>query len=163
MTFVDYTILAIIGILLVLGIVWGFVRVAVILGTWVTACLISINFSSNLSASLLKPLIDSDAVRLGVAMAMLFVITLMLGALVNFLLHQVLGKAGLSGLDRIMGLFLGTALGALIVLVFVLFAGLTTLPKQDWWQSSIVLQRFEMTAVWLRDFMPRDVARYFSY
>lgn len=163
MTYVDYGIISIIGILLILGIVWGFLRVAVMLASWVAAVIIAINFAPNLSASLLKPMIDSTALRLGVAMAVLFVITLMLGALVNFLLRQIAGKAGLTGLDRVLGLILGTALGTLIILVAVFFAGLTSLPEYSWWQSSVLLGYFEVMVRWLIDFLPSDLAKYFSY
>ena len=163
MTFVDFGIICIIGILLGLGVVWGFLRITVILASWVAAITISINFAPNLSAALLKPLIDSAALRLGVAMVILFIITLMLGALVNFLLRQIAGKAGLTGLDRILGLLLGTTLGVLIILVAVFFAGLTPLPKYSWWQSSMLLGYFEVMVRWLLDFLPSDLAQFFHY
>ena len=163
MTFVDFGIICIIGILLGLGVVWGFLRITVILASWVAAIIISINFAPNLSAALLKPLIDSAALRLGVAMVILFIITLMLGALVNFLLRQIAGKAGLTGLDRILGLLLGTTLGVLIILVAVFFAGLTPLPKYSWWQSSMLLGYFEVMVRWLLDFLPSDLAQFFHY
>lgn len=163
MTIVDVGIISIIGILLVLGIVWGFLRVTVMLATWFAAILITINFAPNLSAALLKPLIDSAALRLGIAMVILFVLTLMVGALINFLLRQVAGKAGLTGLDRVLGLLLGTALGTLIILVFVFFAGLTPLPKYQWWQTSMLLGYFEIMVRWVLDFLPTDLAQFFTY
>ena len=163
MTIVDFGIISIIGILLVLGIVWGFLRVTVMLATWFAAIIITINFAPNLSAALLKPLIDSAALRLGIAMVILFVLTLMVGALINFLLRQVAGKAGLTGLDRVLGLLLGTALGTLIILVFVFFAGLTPLPKYQWWQTSMLLGYFEIMVRWLLDFLPTDLAQFFTY
>ena len=163
MTIVDFGIISIIGILLVLGIVWGFLRVTVMLATWFAAIIITINFAPNLSAALLKPLIDSAALRLGIAMVILFVLTLMVGALINFLLRQVAGKAGLTGLDRVLGLLLGTALGTLIILVFVFFAGLTPLPKYQWWQTSMLLGYFEIMVRWVLDFLPTDLAQFFTY
>ena len=163
MTIVDVGIISIIGILLLLGIVWGFLRVTVMLATWVAAIIITINFAPNLSAALLKPLIDSAALRLGIAMVILFVLTLMVGALINFLLRQVAGKAGLTGLDRVLGLLLGTALGTLIILVFVFFAGLTPLPRYQWWQTSMLLGYFEIMVRWVLDFLPTDLAQFFTY
>ena len=163
MTIVDVGIISIIGILLVLGIVWGFLRVTVMLGTWFAAIIITINFAPNLSAALLKPVIDSAALRLGIAMVILFVLTLMVGALINFLLRQVAGKAGLTGLDRVLGLLLGTALGTLIILVFVFFAGLTPLPRYQWWQTSMLLGYFEIMVRWVLDFLPTDLAQFFTY
>lgn len=163
MTLVDFGIISIIAILLVLGVVWGFLRVTVMLTTWVAAIIIALNFAPNLSAAVLKPMIDSAALRLAVAMIILFVVTLMLGALVNFLLRQIAGKAGLTGLDRILGLMLGTALGTLIILVAVFFAGLTPIPKYSWWQSSLLLGYFEIMVRWVLEFLPADLAQFFSY
>ena len=163
MTFVDFSIITLIAVLLVLGVVWGFLRVTVILASWVSAIIISLNFGPNLSAAVLKPIIDSAALRLAIAMIILFVITLMLGALVNFLLRQIAGKAGLTGLDRILGLLLGTTLGVLIVLVAVFFAGLTPIPKYSWWQSSMLLGYFEIMVRWVLEFLPADLAQFFSY
>lgn len=163
MTLIDFGIILIISVLLVLGLIWGFVKIAIALGTWVAASIISFTFAPNLAASLLQSSIDSPAMRLAVAMGILFVLTIMLGALVSFLVRQIVNKTGLSGLDRILGMIIGASLGLVVVVALVFVAGLTPMPQYEWWQGSMLIERFEVLAVWLQGYLPNDVSKYFSY
>lgn len=162
MTLVDFGIVIIIAVLLVLGLIWGFVKIAIALGTWVAASMVSFNFAPNLASSLLTS-IESPPMRLAAAMGILFVLTLMVGAVVSFLVRQFVSKTGLSGLDRVLGMVIGFSLGLVVVVALVFVAGLTQAPAYDWWQSSILIERFESLATWLQGYLPDDVAKYFSY
>ena len=162
MALIDFGIIIIITVLVVLGLIWGFVKVAIALGTWVAASMISFSFPPNLAASLLTS-IDSPPMRLAAAMGILFVLTLMVGAVVSFLVRQFVSKTGLSGLDRVLGMIIGFSLGLVVVIALVFVAGLTGMPSHDWWQSSVLIERFETLAMWLQGYLPADVAKYFSY
>lgn len=162
MTLVDFGIVTIIAVLLLLGLVWGFAKVAIALGTWLAASMISFSFAPNLAASMLTS-IESPPMRLAAAMGILFVLTIMVGAVVSFLVRQFVSKTGLSGLDRVLGLVIGGSLGLVVVIALVFVAGLTNAPSYDWWQSSILIERFETLALWLQGYLPDDVAKYFSY
>lgn len=163
MTLIDFGIILVIGVLLVLGLIWGFAKIAIALGTWIAASVISFSFAPNLAASLLQSSIDSPAMRLAVAMGILFVLTLILGALVSFLVRQLVARTGLSALDRILGMFIGASLGLVVVVALVFVAGLTPVPQYEWWKASLLIERFETLAVWLQGYLPNDVSRYFSY
>jgi membrane protein required for colicin V production len=163
MTLIDFGIVMIIALLLVLGLVWGFVKIAIALGTWIAASIISFTFAPNLAASLLESSIEMPAMRLAVAMGILFVLTIMLGSLVSFLVRQIISKTGLSALDRILGMVIGATLGLMIVVALVFIAGLTPLPQYEWWQMSLLIERFEVLAVWLQGYLPDEVSKYFSY
>ena len=91
MALVDFGIILVIAVLLVLGLLWGFVKIAIALGTWVAASTISFSFAPNLAASMLQS-VESPAMRLAIAMGILFVLTIMLGALVSFLVRQVINN-----------------------------------------------------------------------
>jgi len=162
MTLVDFGIVTIIAVLLVLGLIWGFVKIAIALGTWIAASTISFGFAPNLASSLLTG-IESPPMRLAAAMGILFVLTLMVGAVVSFLIRQFVSKTGLSGLDRVLGMVIGLSLGLVVVIALVFVAGLTNAPSYDWWQSSMLIERFESLAMWLQGYLPDDVAKYFSY
>lgn len=162
MTLVDFAIVLIISILLVLGLIWGFVKIAMALGTWIAASIISFSFAPNLAASLLSS-IENPAMRLAVAMGILFVLTIMLGALVSFMARQVITKTGLTGLDRVLGMVIGASLGMIVVIGLVFIAGLTPAPQYEWWETSVLVGRFEHLAVWLQSYLPDDVAKYFRY
>ena len=73
------------------------------------------------------------------------------------LISQMVKKTGLSGADRIFGVAFGILRGALIVIVFVVIAGMTPLPEADWWQSSTLLQWFESAAIVIQDYIPDDL------
>jgi membrane protein required for colicin V production len=163
MTLIDFGIILIISVLLVLGLIWGFAKIAIALGTWIAASVISFTFAPNLAASLLQSSIDSPAMRLAVAMGILFILTIMLGSLVSFLVRQIVNKTGLSTLDRLLGMIIGATLGLMVVVALVFVAGLTPMPQYEWWQMSVLIERFETLAVWLQGYLPDDVSRYFSY
>lgn len=162
MTLIDFGIVTIIAVLLVLGLIWGFVKIAIALGTWLAASTISFSFAPNLAASLLTS-IESPPMRLAAAMGILFVLTIMVGAVVSFLVRQFVSKTGLSGLDRVLGLIIGGSLGLVVVIALVFIAGLTNAPGYDWWQSSMLIERFETLAQWLQGYLPDDIEKYFSY
>lgn len=162
MGLVDFGIITVISVLLVLGLIWGFVKIAIALGTWVAASLISFGFAPNLAASMLQS-IESPAMRLAIAMGILFVLTIMLGALVSFLVRQIINKTGLTALDRVLGMVIGAALGFIIIIALVFIAGLSPIPEYEWWKESILVARFETLAIWLQGYLPDDVAKYFAY
>ncbi|MDH5472375.1 MAG: CvpA family protein [Gammaproteobacteria bacterium] len=162
MSLVDFGIVLIISVLVVLGLIWGFVKIAIALGTWIAASTISFSFSPNLAATFLQG-IESPAIRLAVAMGILFILTIMLGALVSFLIRQIITKTGLTALDRVLGMVIGATLGLIMIVAMVFIAGLTPAPKYEWWQSSLLIERFEVLVIWLQGYLPSDVAKYFTY
>jgi len=89
---------------------------------------------------------------------LLFIGTLLVGGLVNYLAGQLISKTGLTSTDRILGMIFGIARGAVIVAVLVMLAGLTTVPQDPWWQDSMLLGYFQDIALWLRSFLPADIA-----
>ncbi|MBK7744793.1 MAG: CvpA family protein [Betaproteobacteria bacterium] len=62
-----------------------------------------------------------------------------------------------------LGALFGLARGLLLVLAGVLLAGLTAIPRQDWWQNSILAPRFADAALALRPYLPADWAARLDY
>jgi membrane protein required for colicin V production len=91
------------------------------------------------------------------------VLVLVLGGVVNYLIGQLVSKTGLSGTDRALGIVFGIARGVMVVGVLVLLAGLTQLPQDPWWQESIFLGHFVDLALWMRSFLPADIAANIQY
>ncbi len=161
MTLVDYFILGIIVVSSLLGLIRGFVREAFSLAAWLLAFWVSWTFFRDFSIYL--EWITIHSARLAVSFGLLFLVALMLGALVNYLIVHLVNKTGLSGMDRIIGLAFGAARGVLLVTIIVLLAGLTLFPNDQWWHQSELIGYFETFAIWLRDLLPPDIARKFSY
>ncbi|HFD79896.1 MAG TPA: CvpA family protein [Gammaproteobacteria bacterium] len=162
MIWVDYLLLAIIVISTLLSLWRGFVREALSLASWLAALWIAMLFFEDL-AGWLATWIDTPSVRSAVAFAILFVSTVLVGGLVGYLAGQLVARTGLTATDRALGMVFGVARGVVIVAVLVMLAGLTTVPQDPWWSESLLLPHFQEMALWLRSFLPADIADHIQY
>lgn len=162
MIWVDYFLLAIITVSALLSLWRGFVREALSLATWILALWVAILFFEQLSGWLAR-WIDTPSISDVVAFTVLFISTVVLGGLVNLLAGQLVDRTGLTATDRALGMVFGIARGVVIVAVLVLLAGLTTLPQDPWWKEALLLHHFQDLALWLRSFLPADVAENIHY
>jgi membrane protein required for colicin V production len=154
---VDYILLAIIAISALLSLWRGFVREALSLASWILALWVALLFFHDL-ADWLTRWIETPSVRDALGFALLFVVTVLVGGLVGYLAGQLVAKTGLTATDRALGVIFGVARGVIIVAVLVLMAGLTSLPQDPWWQTSLLLAHFQDMALWLRGFLPAEIA-----
>jgi len=161
MSWLDLVIIAIILISALISLVRGFVKESISLASWILAGFIAFRYFSAL-AELLLPYIESPTLRTGTAFSILFVCTLIIGAIINFMASQMVSKTGLSGTDRSLGVVFGGARGVLIVTMLVLLAGLTPMPAESWWQESASIEYFVTIAGWLKEILPQDIAGRFS-
>ncbi|HED52204.1 MAG TPA: CvpA family protein [Gammaproteobacteria bacterium] len=157
MIWVDYFILAIITISALLSLWRGFIKEALSLLSWVAALWVAMLYFDTLGRYLAE-WIDTPSVRGAVAFVMLFVGTVIVGGVVNFLVGKLVEKSGLSATDRALGMIFGVARGAVIVSVLVMLAGLTSVPQDPWWRDSLLLAHFQDMAMWLRSFLPASIA-----
>ena len=162
MVWVDFLIVGIILISALISIVRGFVKEVFSLASWVLAFWVALLFYPHM-ATLLVDYVATPSIRSFVAFASLFLVTLILGALVNHLISQLVKKTGLSGTDRMLGIFFGLIRGVAIVTLLLLAAGATPMPQDDWWQNSLLLEHFEKLAVWVQSFLPNDIADHINF
>lgn len=159
---VDYAILGILLISSFISLVRGFVKEALSLVGWVLAFWVSLSFAVPLS-KLFESSSDDPTLRLIIAFVVLFVLSLIVSAVINFFASRLVQRTGLTGTDRFLGVIFGFLRGAVLVSVLVLLAGLTTLPEEDWWDDSFLLFRFQAIAMWVRELLPGDVAASFNF
>ncbi len=162
MAWFDIAILGIILLSTLISLVRGFVKEAVSLATWLVAGFLAVSYYPVLAAYL-SAWIESPTLSQAAAFAILFICTLIVGGIVNYLISQLVSKTGLSGTDKMLGMIFGAARGILIVAMLVLFAGLTPMPQEAWWQQSQLVGYFMDVALWVRDIMPPDIAVKFSF
>ncbi|MCP1673714.1 membrane protein required for colicin V production [Natronocella acetinitrilica] len=142
MNWLDYAILTIIVLSAVISLIRGFVREVLSLLVWIAAFWIGIRFSPQLTVYL-DDYIASPTLQLGIAFTVLFVTTLLIGAIINYLAGQLVGRTGLTGTDRLIGIIFGVARGLVVVAVLMLAAGLTALPREPWWQESTLVPHIQ--------------------
>jgi membrane protein required for colicin V production len=162
MNWADYIILAIILLSALLSVGRGFVREVLSLLGWVAALWVSISFSPALSERLYS-VVSVPSMRRVLGFLTLFIATLLLAAGVNYLITKLIIKKGLSSTDRALGILFGMARGIAIVAIMVLMAGLTPLPQDPWWKESLLLEHFQSLALWIRSYLPEDIAKHFSF
>ncbi|NVJ67990.1 MAG: CvpA family protein [Gammaproteobacteria bacterium] len=151
MIWVDWAILAIIGLSALISILRGFVREALSLAGWIAAFLLAKAFYEPVAEMLVEH-IDTNSIRLGVAWVGIFVVVLFLAGVVNYLIGKMIDKAGLSGTDRFLGMGFGALRGVLIVALIVLgLKQFTPVPKDDWWGKSSLIPHMELVAEWFYD------------
>ena len=107
--------------------------------------------------------VETPSARLAIAFAALFLAALMLGGLITWAIGQLVEKTGLGGTDRVLGAVFGAARGAAIIVALVMFAGMTPLPRDPWWQRSTLLPVFEDIAAWVAAYLPESVREYVDY
>ncbi|NHZ69681.1 MAG: CvpA family protein [Thermotogales bacterium] len=162
MIWVDYILLVIIAVSALLSLWRGFMKEALSLVSWIAALWIGMLFFYDL-ARVMRDWIDTPTIRNVVAFGSLFIGTLMIGGLVGYLAGLLVSRTGLTSTDRILGMIFGVARGVVIVAVLVLLAGLTAIPQDPWWQESMLLGYFQDIALWLRSFLPADIAERIRY
>lgn len=162
MVWVDYLIAAIVALSCVMGLWRGLIREVFALTIWTVAIGVGMHYSRDFSV-LLQDSITYPSARIATAFLALFVITLMLGSLIGFILGQLIEKTGLTGTDRLLGMVFGMVRGAVLVALMVMLAGLTPLPEDGWWKQSLLIPPFQTLAVWLKQHVPSDLASYINY
>src|SRR5690606_22163984 len=142
MNWADYLILAIIAISALISLVRGFVREVISIVTWIAAFWLAIVFARPF-AGVLARYIDSPLLQLITAFALIFVATLLAGAIIGYLAGQLVGKTGLTGTDRAVGMLFGAGRGLILVALLILALGLTRLPQEQWWRQSLVIGQLQ--------------------
>ena len=162
MNWADVAILVVIAISAVLSLFRGYVKEMLSLVAWGAAFWVAVAFSDQ-GARMLAEYISTPSVRMAMAFAILFVATLIVGGMVNYLMGQLVEKTGLSGTDRMLGLVFGIVRGVAVVAIIVLLAGLTPVPRDPWWGQSQLLLHFQELALWMRGYLPPEAASYIAY
>ncbi len=151
--------LAILGICLVsmlVSLFRGFIREAFSLLVWIAAVYVALRASGPLALRM-EPWIEIPSVRMVVAFVGTFVLVLIVGGLLTYLLGKLVASTGLSGTDRLVGALFGALRGLAIVIVAVIIARFTPFPGDPWWQQSRLLPEFERLALWAVDRFPETL------
>lgn len=162
MIWIDFAIIGLVFISLIIGLSRGFIKEAFSLVIWILAIWVGLCFSREFSR-FLEQSISYPSARIAASFAILFVMTLVLGGMISFLLGVLVDKTGLTGTDRFAGMIFGIARGMVVVAVIIMLAGLTPLPEDSWWKESKLIPPFQSLAIWLRGHIPSGVAGYIKY
>ena len=153
---IDYVIVAVILVSTLISLMRGFLKEFISLLIWVLGFWVSIQFYQAV-AIILTPYIPNIAVRQVVSFSGIFLLTLIVGALFNYLFTFIIVKTGLSGTDRFLGMIFGCARGVLLIAVAILLVSSTSFVEEDWWHKSILIPHLQFVVDWLKAILPQKV------
>lgn len=162
MTWPDYAILAIIAISMLVGVLRGFIKEVFSLVVWAAAFVVAYRFSGDV-AVLMESQVSLPSARTAIGFIGLFIVVLVIGGLVNYLLGRLVESTGLSGTDRLLGGLFGIARGAALVVAAILVAGFTPIPADPWWKESRLIGSFMPLVTWSADFLPGSAAEHLDF
>jgi membrane protein required for colicin V production len=150
MNWADWSIIAVIAISCIIGLMRGFIKEALSLVVWIAAFIIAITFRDSM-AQILIDFIEIPSVREMAAFAILFAATLIVGAMVNYLIGELVKMTGLTGTDRLFGMLFGVARGIAVVLaVVILVPPVLSIDQDPWWLNSVLIPHFQAMEGWSR-------------
>jgi len=150
MNWVDFTIIGVIILSALISIIRGFVKEALSLISWVLAFFIASRFYMYITSYLTY--FDSDVIRIAVAIAILFISTLIVCAIISYIIGQLVQKTGLSGTDRVLGICFGIIRGTLVVAAVLFFVDtFTPLSQTLEWEQSLLIPHFQIIIRWFFD------------
>jgi membrane protein required for colicin V production len=162
MTAFDYAVIGVIAASLLLGWWRGVVGEVLALAAWVAAFIAAKLFAATVAVWLPERVVGQE-IRLIVAWVVVIVGVLLLFAIARYLIKLLLKAVGLGWLDRLLGASFGILRGLLIVLVIVMVAGLTPLPKTTWWTEAMLSPPLETVVIAAKPWMPQELARRIGY
>jgi membrane protein required for colicin V production len=160
LTSFDYAVMAVIGLSALRGMWRGLLSEVFGLIGWVAALIVAGRF-----VGLLVPYIPSTwpggaLTQWLIAFLLIVAAVLLISSVAGALFSRLTEVTGLRGLDRSLGLLFGLARGAILVVILVALAGLTELPKQDFWRKALLRPAAEQGVRELKPLLPDPLAAY---
>nr|WP_279237496.1 CvpA family protein [Dyella sedimenti] len=151
--------MAVLALSVLIGLWRGLISEVLALAVWVAAFWVAWTFGPSV-AGYFEHSIQLPSARILVGYGICFLAVLIAGALLRFLVSRLVEGTGLSGTDRLLGMFFGFARGVLLVTLAVFLLGFTAFTRDPWWSDSVLLPQFKGMAAWLGQQVPDSVRRY---
>lgn len=162
MTLFDLAVLVIVGLSVLLSVIRGLVREVLALAAWVVAFLAA-NVLAGEIAPWLPDAIPTEEFRLLAGFMGVFVAVVIAMSVLAIMVSKLVKSAGLGLEDRLLGGVFGLARGLLVVMVVVLLAGLTSLPRQAVWRNAVLSDPLVAFVGHVKARLPAELAQRITY
>ncbi len=160
MTGFDYAFLGMAVLSTLLGLWRGFVSEIFSLLGWLIA-LAAAWYAAAYVATFMP--ITSDSLRWLAAFALVFTAVLITLAVLRMFLKGLLAAAGMSAVDRLLGGGFGLLRALILAVLLVLGAGLTSLPREEWWREAVFAPPLETVVIAGKPWLPAVIAKRIKY
>ena len=137
MTGADIVICAIVLLSAAIGLMRGLVREVLSLAVWAGAFVLALGLAPRVAPEL-EGIANDPTVRHVIAFAVVFLTTLIVGGLLQWMASRLIATTGLTGTDRLLGFLFGALRGAVVCIVG-LIAIRPFASDYAWWQSAIMV------------------------
>jgi membrane protein required for colicin V production len=158
----DLIVVLVLILTVVHGLMRGLVATLFSLAAWVLAFILG-KWGALMVAPLLPVAVENPAIRYFAGFAVIFLVVLIGMLLLGHLLASLVKAVGLGGADKALGGVLGLAKGAVILVGLTLAAGLTSLPRTDFWKQAALSGSLQAMALLALPLLPTDVAKYVRF
>jgi len=162
MSLLDIIILLILVLTIVRGLMRGMVDTLFSLAAWLLAFLLG-KWGALMVAPMLPIGVENPAIRYFAGFAIIFLVVLIGVLLLGHALASLLKAVGLGGTDKLLGGVLGLAKGMVILVGLTLAAGLTSLPRTEFWQQATLSGTLQAMAIRSLPLIPDDMAKYVRF
>ena len=162
MTGFDYAVLAVLVLSALLGWWRGLVYEVLSLLGWVAAFLVARQFAADV-VPYMPAALGAEAFKVMAASALLFILTLIVGGILAWLLSKVVKWVGLGWLDSLLGTLFGFLRGCVLVLLAIVLAGYTTLPQAPFWHDAWSSKLLVDIVLAGRSWLPEGIAHQLHY
>jgi len=139
---IDYAIVAVVVVSALLGLFRGLIQETLSLLSWIAALWVGIHYHPAMALRL-QSILPQPELRTAAAFATLFIVTLVVGRILAYLIATLIEHSPLAVFNRLGGLLFGASRGVLLLLVLVLIAQSLDLGREPWWRESRLLPRLE--------------------
>jgi len=158
----DLIVLLVLILAVVRGLMRGMVDTLFSLAAWVLAFVLG-KWGALMVAPLLPIGIENPAIRYFAGFAVIFLLVLIGVLLLGHALASLVKAVGLGSADKVLGGVLGLAKGLLILVGLTLAAGLTSLPRTDFWKQARLSNSLQAMAQLSLPLLPVDMAKYVRF
>ncbi len=162
MTAFDWIVLAVLVVSIGVGVWRGLVSEVLALAAWVVAFVVARLFGAAAGEWLHAWLADA-ALRTLAGTVLVFLAVLLLFGLARWLARSLLQAVGLGPLDRLLGGLFGALRAGVVLVLLVVLAGMTALPRERWWARASFAPPLEAAAVALKPWLPVALAQRIRY
>ena len=162
MSLLDIIVLLILVLAVVRGLMRGMIDTLFSLAAWVLAFLLG-KWGALMVAPMLPIGVENPAIRYFAGFMVVFLVVLIGVLLLGHALASLVKAVGLGGADKVLGGVLGLAKGLVILVGLTIAAGLTSLPRTEFWKQAAMSGSLQAMAMRALPLIPDDMAKYVRF
>jgi len=158
---IDYVLIAVVGLSALAGFYRGFFKEAFSLLGWIIAIWGAWQFGEQ-AAAMMPALVQDPKVMLWLGRLAILIGVLLVTGILSRIASLLMGKTGLDGTDRVVGIIFGLARGVVLAGLVVNLIQVAGFEGNSWWQKSRLIPYAAPIAESLRDIADEGVEKLYE-